>query len=81
MLVATNDLIILGSASSSATTSGPGPNTITPTPFTGREVEGPAPRLLPAERIDEARLPDDTEDQAGGDGKGRRTLGPGTPPA
>ncbi|MCX5134848.1 hypothetical protein OOK06_22510 [Streptomyces sp. NBC_00340] len=44
-------------------------------------MEGPAPRLLPAERIDEARLPDDTEDQAGGDGKGRRTFGPGNPPA
>ncbi|MFD7683069.1 hypothetical protein [Streptomyces sp. NPDC060187] len=56
---------------------GTGPSTtrITPTP------DGLAPRLLPAERIHEARLLDDAADGAVADGKGRRTLGPGTSPA
>ncbi|WP_331751492.1 hypothetical protein OID55_42120 (plasmid) [Streptomyces sp. NBC_00715] len=42
-------------------------------------MAGPAPRLLPAERIDETRLQDDAEDQAAGDAKDRRILRPGNP--
>ncbi|MFE7113123.1 hypothetical protein ACFU98_42465 [Streptomyces sp. NPDC057575] len=38
---------------------------------------GPAPRLLPAERVEPGQLLDDVEHQAVADAKGRRTLGPG----
>ncbi|WP_190133439.1 hypothetical protein [Streptomyces mashuensis] len=38
---------------------------------------GPAPRLLPAERVEPGPLLDDAEHQAVVEHKGRRTLGPG----
>ncbi|MER7938809.1 MULTISPECIES: hypothetical protein [unclassified Streptomyces] len=37
---------------------------------------GPAPRLLPAERVGAVQL-EDVEHQAAADRKGRRVLGPG----
>lgn len=37
-----------------------------------------SPRLLPAERIKPATLPDDNEHQDAAEPKGRRTLGHGT---
>ncbi|MDT9686391.1 hypothetical protein RND61_30615 [Streptomyces sp. TRM76323] len=50
---------------------GTGPSTKTTPPA------GPAPRLLPVERIEAERLLDDVEHQAVVEHKGRRTLGPG----
>ncbi|MGA5220901.1 hypothetical protein ACPCAE_33195 [Streptomyces cinereoruber] len=38
---------------------------------------GPAPRLLPAERVERGQLLGDVEHQAVADHKGRRALGPG----
>ncbi|NEC32208.1 hypothetical protein G3I66_03280, partial [Streptomyces rubrogriseus] len=38
---------------------------------------GPAPRLLPVERVEPGRLLEDVEHQAVVEQKGRRTLGPG----
>ncbi|MGV9915547.1 hypothetical protein [Streptomyces tendae] len=52
---------------------GTGPSTIRTT-----SPAGPAPRLLPVERVDSAQLLDDVEHQAVADPKGRRILGPGT---
>ncbi len=51
---------------------GTGPSTSTST-----LAAGPAPRLLPAERVEPGQLLDDNERQAVADPKGRRTLGPG----
>ncbi|MCX4682656.1 hypothetical protein OG413_46790 [Streptomyces sp. NBC_01433] len=52
---------------------GTGPSTTRSTP-----PAGPAPRLLPAERIEPGQLPGDGEHRAVADPSGRRTLGPGT---
>ncbi|MEU4507581.1 hypothetical protein [Streptomyces sp. NPDC024089] len=51
---------------------GTGPSTSSSTP-----PVGPAPRLLPAERVEPGQLLDDVERQAVADAKGRRILGLG----
>ncbi|NEC40140.1 hypothetical protein [Streptomyces rubrogriseus] len=50
---------------------GTGPSATTTSPA------GPAPRLLPVERVEPGRLLEDVEHQAVVEQKGRRTLGPG----